>query len=67
MHALGTKIRVNMQLGVVISISCNGPERMDAHGMKRRVPVQLGVVISISCNGPGRMDGMKKLWKNCYS
>ena len=37
MNALGIDLRVPKQLGVVISISCSGPEQMDAHGMKIRV------------------------------
>jgi hypothetical protein len=35
----------------LISISCSGPEGMDAHGINKCVQMQLGGVISISCNG----------------
>ena len=60
-NAHGMKIRVYLQLLVVISISCSGQKRMNAHGMKIHVTVQLLVVISISCSGPERMNahGMK--------
>ena len=61
MNANGMKICVPMQPRVAISISCSGPEQMDAHGIIRRVLMQSRVDISISCSGPERMDahGMK--------
>jgi len=56
------KIRVSMQPRKVISISCSGPEQMDARGgMSIQVTMRPRVDISISHSGPEQIDahGMK--------